>query len=567
MTPGEHGPRPLFIDLDDVFVFVGDDLSMEVTAVNTVRTDIITLSATSLPNGATFPPATGPNRVSSTLDWLNPLEGEYTVNFNAKGLSGTRSQSIQITVSNTTQIDRYFYGWAPDTIVKLANGQFWRNIGGVGETVSRLLAPDVTINYVFGQRRMVVEDVPSDTTVEQMDIAESDLDSSFSGLHHDNTYELSDGTIWKQISFENIPTTVSPARVWRWIENGDTFLRFLDRYDIVIGTCEVIATDPPSGGPIVSRIDGWFRGWLNHRVFVLENGQFWQQITASSSIDTLYKPNVTITNFLGTGTWRLTVEGATLPAYVEVQQRTDITRTAIDGMFYGFGSGEFFHLQNGSWWRQTSLDSSASTRSSPEILIWSDSGTDTIEMPDEGRTVSAEQLAVLSESSLIDPFRGLRYATIYFQENGQDWIQISFENTSSDAVSPTSMVWSENGNTHLLVRNQADRKIGTCEVVDPWSDSDGDNVRNVDEMISGTSLLDRNDFFYIWSILPDNAGRPTLRWPPVAGRTYTIEWTPSLFQAFQTLETLTDWLQDSWIDTVNPPGSGGFYRIRVELAD
>ncbi len=567
MTPGEHGPRPQFVELEDAFVFLGDDLIMQVTAVNTIKPDTITLSATGLPDGALFPSVTGTDSVSSTLTWSKPSAGEYTITFEAAGTSGTTAKSITVTVSSTTAIDGSFYGWKSDTIVKLKNGQFWKNTGGVGSTVSRLRSPDATITNVFGSRRMIVESVPSYTTVEQIDITESDLDSSFSGLHNGNIYELSDGTVWEQISYENISSSASPVTVWRWTENSKTFLRFLDRYDVVIGTCETAASAVPDGGPIVTEIDGWFRGWKNHRIFVLENGEFWQQITADSSADTLYRPSVTIVDYLETGTMRLYVEGASAPGYVEVQQRTDVTRTAIDGTFYGFGSGEFFHLQNGDWWRQTSLDSSASTRSSPEILIWSDSGTQMLDMPDEGRSVSAEPLNVISESSVSGTYRGLRYAHYYNLANGQDWAQTSFENIPSTEQNPAAIVWTDDGETRLLTRDQTDRTIGDCSVISPWVDDDGDGIPNIDEMIAGTSLFDRNDLFMISLGSPDSEGRAVLRWVPVAGRTYTIEWTASLLQDFQTLETLTDWTRDSWTDTINPSGSGGFYFIRVQLKD
>jgi len=566
MTPGEHGPRPTFEPLEDVFVFLGDDLSLQVTSVNTIRTDVITLSADSIPSDAVFPTEIGVDTVTSTLTWIGPTAGVYTATFRAEGLSGARTESVKITVSSTTEIDKYFYGWRSDSIVKLKNGQFWRNTGGAGSTIDpRLRNPEVTITNVLGQQRMYVESVSGYKTVELIDIIESTVTNAFSGLHNGNIYQLEDGTTWEQIDFENINATGDPVIAWRWEENGEIWMRFLDRYDVVIGTCEVV----PSGDPVTpaTRIDGWFRGWKNHRVFSLQNGQFWQQIVAKNSSDTLLNPVATITNYLGTGTWRLYVDGAGPPAYVEVRRLNNVTRTAIDGKFYGFGHGNIFLMQNGSWWQQTSSGSSASENSNLDVLIYSQNNTDYLEFPDLGQRVEAKQLDVVTESSITNTFRGLRYAHIYRMANGWDWVQISFENVSSDTSMPDGMVWDENGKTFLVVRDQDDRQIGTCEVIDPWADDDGDGVRNVDEAIAGTSLFDRNDFFYIWDIIPDGTGRVLLRWTPVSGRIYIIEWTPSLTQDFQTLETLTDWTQDSWLDTINPPGSGGFYRIRVRLAD
>lgn len=559
MTPGEHGPLPVFQGLENQFVFLGDDLSPIVTAVNTVKTDVITLYAGNLPDGAAFPTNTATDSVSSLLSWSSPTAGVYTVTFAAQGAAGTRTRQIRVTVSATDAIDGRFDGWRSGTIVKLDNGQFWRNTGGVGPSVS-YNNPGVTVTNLSGTRRMFVDGVKSYTTVERIDIVESAVESTFSGLHNGNVVELADGTVWRQISYENISSSADPVTAWRWTENAKTYLRFVDRDNLAIGTCEVTAAAPPSG-PAVTQIDGWFRGWEKDRIFALANGGFWQQTTANSSIDTLFRPAATLTNYLGTGTWRLYIDGAAAPGYVEVRQLTGVIRTAIDGTFYGFGGGSFFRLQNGQWWRQTSSDTSASIRSNPEVFLWNS----TLQLPDEGRAVSVEQLAVLAESTITNLFSGLRYAKIHRLANGDEWLQISFENSVAANV-PAAMLWTENSSIRLLVRDASDRQIGICTVVDPNADDDGDGVSNADESVAGTSLSDRNDFFMIADITQNAQGRAVLRWVPVPGRTYTVEWTPSLLQSFQPLETLTDWTQDSWTDTVNPPGSGGFYRIRVQLS-
>jgi len=562
--PGAHGPTPELIGLEDQFVFLGYDLSQEVAAVNTVRIDTITLSATALPDGATFPAATNTNRVTSTLNWIAPPAGVYSATFQAEGDAGTHTETIQITVSGTTQIDGYFYGWENGTIVKLKNGQFWVNTGGVGSTVDpRLRNPDITITNYFGQNRITVESV-NHTTGILIDVIESDIESAFNGLRNGNIYELEDGTFWKQISFENISSTAGSVTAWRWSDNGKMVIRFLDRYAVVIGTCTVEPSERPEENSIISEIDGYFRGWKNKRIFALKNGQFWQQTVAKNTSDTLLNPVATVTNYLETGTYRLYIENATAPAYVEVQQLINVTRTAIDGIFYGFTKNEFFHLQNGTWWRQTSIDSSASTRSNPEIFIWNDDGTDIIEMPDEGRTVAAKQLTILEESTVTNNFDGLHYGNIYDLADGAHWIQISFENISDSSITPDAVLWLDDSETNLLLRTDRDKTIGTCQVVDPDADTDGDQVANADELIAGTALDDADDLFLITDIQYDNEGRAVLSWNAVEGRSYSVEWTPSLTENFQTLET--DAIPD-WTDVYNAPGTGGFYRIRAQLID
>ncbi|QHI69266.1 lamin tail domain-containing protein [Tichowtungia aerotolerans] len=567
MTPGEHGPKPQFQGLEDTFIFPGTELSLIVTAVNTVRTDEITISATNLPVSASFNPATGTNSVSSVFSWNNPASGVYTISFFASGDAGTTTKLIDLTVSRSANIDGYFYGWQPDTIVKLGNGQFWRNTGGAGETLSsRLWKPEVTVTNVLGKDRMFIEDVASYTTVEQINVTESMLISTFSGLHNGNIYQLEDGTVWEQINYENVNSSAAPVTAWRWTENGTTFIRFLDRYNALIGTCEVSKTVVRNAGMTPTEIDGYFRGWNKGQVFALANGEFWQQTTADSSIETLYRPTVTLTNYLQTGTWRMYIEGSGAPGYVEVQQLADVIRTSINGKFYGFGTGEFLHLQNGEWWRQTSYNSSASIRSNPEILLWEEDSTWKIEMPDEGRTITAEQLSVATESSITNNFPGLHYANLYELSNGSRWMQISFENIRSDADTPIVMLWTESGDTHLLARTSRDRTVGTCEVVNPDADDDGDRIINAAEIIAGTDMTDKNIFFMITETQIDGNGHYVLNWNAVSGRTYTILWAASLDDDFLPI-SVVDAPANSWTDTLHTTGESGFYQIKVSLTE
>ena len=569
MTPGEHGPTPEFEELNDVFVWMGDDLNLTVTTVNTVRTDVITLSATNLPAGATFPTTIGTDTVSSMLSWETPTAGAYTVTFKARGDAGTTTKSITVTVSRTTQLDRCFYGWKSDTIVKLKNGQFWRNTGGVSDPINPPLRnPDITITNPFGSRRMFVENVTGYKTVELIEIAENTVTNTFTGLHNGNLYQLENGTKWSQISYENISSSASPVTAWRWTDDGKTTLRFLDRNDVVIGTCQVEPASPPVNSPIISLIDGWFRGWKNNRIFALANGQFWQQIDLDHSTETLYRPATTLTNWLQSGIWRMQVEGAaTPPTWIEVQQITNVTRTAIDGGFHGFGLRNFFHMQNGSWWRQTSIDTSTSTRSNPEVIIWDDHGTHVLEMPDEGRSVEAEELTVYLESTITNAFPCLHYGNLYRPDDDSDWLQISFETANINLVDPEIMLWIESGETHMVVRSENDETIGTCVVTDPEADTDGDQTSNAAEIIAGTDLLNAQSKFEITQTTRDGTGQTILQWDAVEDKTYTIEWTPVLGELFQPLETNILWPQNSWTDTVHTVETQGFYRINVRLAD
>ncbi len=543
MTPGQHGPLPEFQGLENPFVFLGDSLSMMITAVNTVRTDVIRLSAASLPAGATFTAAAGTDHVSGTLSWNSPTAGVYTASFAAAGFAGTNTASITITVTNRARIAGKFYGWSGGTIFKLENGQFWKQSAAGTKTFPAMNRPYVTITNVFGQRRLYLSN--DYTRVALLPVIESTVTSSFAGLHYQTIYQLADGTVWKQISFENIFSNASSVTAWRWMEDGRQTMRFLDRNDKVIDTCTVEASAPPADTTVHSKIDGWFRGWQSKRVFVLKNGEFWQQTSLENSTDALYSPNVTITNWLQAGFWRMSLDGQS--GYISVRQLTNITRTAVDRWFYGFGRDNIFPLADGSWWKQTSSENSASTRFNPEILIWSENGTDYLEMPDEGRAVTAEQLEVQLESTVTNSFAGLHYGNLYRLDGAGDWIQLSFENISTNVSAPTVMLWKDGTQTDMIVRDSRDITIGTCVVASPSAAA----------VVSARSLRPP---------APAPSGN-VLRWNAIQGCTYTIEWAPSLTESFQPLENSIMWPQNSWTDTVHSVETKGFYRITVRLTD
>lgn len=557
MTPGRHGALPVFEELPNPFVFLGDDLFLAVSAVNTVSTDVITLSSVALPPGAFFTPTTGVNQVSSPLRWSKPPEGTYRIVFSAAGANGTNSAATTITVSSHSCIAGKFYGWSGDTIFKLNNGQFWQQIASGSKTVPVVLRPDVTITNVLGQRRMFVPNVSGYVAVAPLTVTESSVTNTFTGLHNLNLYQLADGTIWKQISFENIPSSATPVTVWRWIKDGRQMLRFFDRNDVVIGTCTAEFSTPPVNPPMGSTIDGYFRGWQRQRIFALANGQFWQQTSLESSVQTLYRPAVTITHYSPADSWRMSIAG--LSSDVTVQRLTNVTRTAVDGTFSGFGQRKVFRLANDTWWKQISSESSAATRNNPEILIYNDY----LEMPDEGLRVAAEKLNVLQEGTITNLFTGLHYGNLYQLASGESYLQLSFENIRTDIARPPVMLWLDGTKTNLLVRDRRDAIIGSCLVVNPAHDADRDGVSNQREVIAGSDPLDAQSRF---ELCHPSSGR-VLNWQAVEGRVYTIEWTPSLTESFQPLETGIVWPQNSWTDTVHTIETKGYYRITVRRAE
>lgn len=560
MTPGQHGPVPEFQDLENPFVFTGDSLSLIVTAVNTVRTDVITLSATALPGNATFTTATGTNTVSSALNWSRPTSGTYTATFAASGFSGTNFAALTITVSSNSKISGYFYGWSGDTIFKLDNGQFWKQSVSTSKTFPAIYHPLITItNYLSYERRMYITNGTSFVVVAPLTVTESTVTNTFTGLQYQNIYQLSDGTAWQQISFDTASSNPASVTAWRWMESGQQKMRFFGRNNVVIGTCTVEASAPPTDTTIHSQIDGWFRGWQNKRVFALRNGQFWQQTSLTSSIEALSSPNVTITNWLQQGFWRMSIDS--LSGYVEVRQ-ISATRTTIAGNFFGLGLRNLFKLSNGQWWQQTSPDRSVSEHANPPVIIWNEDGTGWLELPDQGLRAAAKELNVYQEGTVTNTFTGLHYGNLYRLNGAGDWMQVSFENISTNASAPGVMLWTEGTQTNMIVRDSRDVAIGTCTVVDPVIDSDHDGFSNAAEMLAGFDPLDSESRFEL-----HQTDHYILSWEAAEGRLYTIEWTPSLSEPFQPLETSIVWPQNSWTDTVHSVATEGFYRISVRLAE
>ena len=374
MTPGDHGPRPEFETPMSVFVFAGDSLNMSITAFNPVLfNDVIILSAGELPTGASFTGATGTGRVTGVLSWPLPLYGTHRAVLFAEGLAGTRRAEMIITVGSSARLAGLFYGWRGDTIFKFTNGQFWQqSVAGVKNVSPPLDRPFATITNQFGQRRMFVDGVSGYIEVAQIDVIESSIAGAFAGLHYDNYYMLSDGTFWKQISFENISSAAAPVRVWRWMKNGQQMLRFFDSDDREIGTCIVEPASMSANSAIVSRISGQFNGWRHRELFILENGQCWEQISLTAVATILYAPAVTISNWLDSGIFRMSVAGMSAP--VDVREIHLDGSGTIDGAFSGMKYGAVYQLDTGARFVQVSFENIRVNVSSPRALFWNESG-------------------------------------------------------------------------------------------------------------------------------------------------------------------------------------------------
>lgn len=95
------------------------------------------------------------------------------------------------------------------------------------------------------------------------------------------------------------------------------------------------------------------------------------------------------------------------------------------------------------------------------------------------------------------------------------------------------------------------------------ADADGDRQSNLDEYIAGTNPTNAASLFRVESH-PEAAGF-VVEWTAVAGRVYSVLWTPALGQNFQPLETGIHYPQHSYTDTVHSAESAGYYRVVVVL--
>ena len=97
-------------------------------------------------------------------------------------------------------------------------------------------------------------------------------------------------------------------------------------------------------------------------------------------------------------------------------------------------------------------------------------------------------------------------------------------------------------------------------------DSDGDTLDNRDEYIAGTDPTNSASVFAITQPGPSPSGF-VLNWTAIEGRVYSVRWSDSLTNRFQTLESNITPPQNSYTDTVHAAEAGGVYNLKVELGN
>jgi len=105
----------------------------------------------------------------------------------------------QLSHSPYSQIDGSFEGWRGDTIVKLMNGEYWKQDSYSYQYTFQFM-PDV---YLYSDGReyiMHVEDA-SPVRVTPLKVIESQIRGAFKGWYGDTIVELTNGQTWKQSQY------------------------------------------------------------------------------------------------------------------------------------------------------------------------------------------------------------------------------------------------------------------------------------------------------------------------------------------------------------------------------
>lgn len=350
-------------------VFVGETLSFSVAATDPDE-DELTLFSENLPPGAFFSIQSFTGQAKGLFVWSNACPaGTYTSAVYATDGSATGSVDIVITADHESQIAGYFYGWENDAIVKLENGLFWKNIGGIGiQQNPPLYRPEISVtNWLqSGIWQMNVEGNRAEVT--RIRIQEARLESPFHGLGYDQIFSLSDGTVWKQISFETSSADKAQT-VWRWTESGEIFLRLFDSTDKAIGTCTVEPTAPPAESARHSKIDGIFYGWKYQRIFALADGTCWRQTDLARSDEMLFRPSVTVTNRLQTGLFRMQIEEIS-SEWIDIEPLEMQLCSTVTDQFDGMGYGKTYRLADGTDYLQISFEKSSGPETVPKAFVW-----------------------------------------------------------------------------------------------------------------------------------------------------------------------------------------------------
>jgi len=98
------------------------------------------------------------------------------------------------------------------------------------------------------------------------------------------------------------------------------------------------------------------------------------------------------------------------------------------------------------------------------------------------------------------------------------------------------------------------------------ANADVDSSNNGDEYIAGTDPTNAASFFSITNTSAIAEGF-VMRWEAVTGRVYGVNWTATLTNGFEALETDIAYPRSSYTDTLHAAETKAFYYLEVKLAE
>jgi len=141
--PDEHAPQ--FDALSNVLIQQNTNVTFTVRATD-IDGDNITLSAVSLPSGASFPTQTAASAVTSTFNWTPSSPGSYSVTFRAVDDSEdafVTTRSVSITVQEVVIVS--------DKLIVMSTKQYGGIKGGIPGTTGIAVPIDINnINDIYG---------------------------------------------------------------------------------------------------------------------------------------------------------------------------------------------------------------------------------------------------------------------------------------------------------------------------------------------------------------------------------------------------------------------------------
>jgi len=139
---------------------------------------------------------------------------------------------------------------------------------------------------------------------------------------------------------------------------------------------------------VESRIDDEFEGFEPDRIYVLRNGQVWQQTSYEYAYRYHYAPPVTISP--SGEQCVMAVEGMSQTVYVV---QLEAIQSRINGEFNGLDYGRTYTLQNGQVWQQTEFYIWYYYWHAPTVIIYrSHSGSWMMEVEGISHAVHVERI-------------------------------------------------------------------------------------------------------------------------------------------------------------------------------